>query len=261
MERDDAYGFLRRLADASAAAIEPHFRAPLDIADKAGAGEIFDPVTEADRAAEKAMRALIAEHFPGHGILGEEFGTERGDAAMLWVLDPIDGTRAFMAGLPVWGTLVGLLEDGKPAYGMMHQPYTGELYLGDGHEAWLQDRRGERRLAVRSCAGLAEATLMTTSPFLFSPAERAAYGRVEAGARLARYGTDCYAYCQLAAGHVDIVVEAGLAAYDIAALIPIVEGAGGLVTTWKGGPASSGGRVLAAGDRRVHAEAMAALAM
>jgi histidinol phosphatase-like enzyme (inositol monophosphatase family) len=255
----DLGGFMDELATVSGQAILPFFRAAFGTEDKAAGLGAFDPVTEADRAAEAAMRRLIREQFPDHGILGEEFGAEATDAEHVWVLDPIDGTRAFIAGLPLWGTLIGLTRAGTPVRGLMHQPFTGELFSGDGAAANWRGRTGERRLLTRRCESLDEAVLCTTSPKLFSEAERPAYEALEASVRLARYGTDCYAYCMLAAGHVDLVVEAGLQPYDIVALIPIIEGAGGVVTDWRGGPAAGGGRVVAAGDPRLHEAALARL--
>jgi histidinol phosphatase-like enzyme (inositol monophosphatase family) len=251
----DLGGFVEELATVSGQAILPFFRTALGAENKAGAGA-FDPVTEADRAAEVAMRRLIKQRFPQHGILGEEFGAEGTDAEYVWVLDPIDGTRAFIAGLPLWGTLIGLTRAGAPVRGLMHQPFTGERFAGDGGQATWRGPSGERRLRTRRCDGLADAILCTTSPKLFSGDEAAAYDAVESAVRLARYGTDCYAYCMLAAGHVDLVVEAGLKPYDIVALIPIIEGAGGVVTDWQGGSAASGGRIVAAGDPRLHAAAL-----
>ncbi len=251
--------FVDRLADVAARAVLPFFRSRIGLENKHRDGG-FDPVTEADKAAEVAMRRLIAEQFPSHGIVGEEFGSEREGAEYQWVLDPIDGTRAFISGLPVWGTLIGLMRNGAPAYGMMSQPYIGERFHGDGHTAHCRGPAGERRLLTRACASIAEATVMTTSPALFAGEERARYEAVESRAKLARYGCDCYAYCMLAAGHVDIVIESGLKPYDIVALIPIIEGAGGLVTTWDGGPASAGGRILAVGDKALHAEVVKLLA-
>ena len=250
--------FVDDLATVSGQAILPFFRSSLAADDKSRGGA-FDPVTEADRAGEAAMRQLIKRSFPTHGILGEEFGAERDDAEYVWVLDPIDGTRAFIAGLPLWGTLIGLTRNGSPAYGLMHQPYLGEHFYGDGGSASYRGRQGERRLRTRRCASLAEATISTTSPKLFSDEGRAAYERVEARTRLARYGCDCYAYCMLAAGHIDVVIESGLKPYDIVALIPIVEGAGGVVSTWDGGPAAGGGSIVAVGDRRLHATVPALL--
>ncbi len=250
--------FVNELATRSGQAILPFFRSAISAENKAVGG--FDPVTEADRAAEAVMRQLIKRTFPTHGIVGEEFGSEGEDAEYVWVLDPIDGTRAFIAGLPTWGTLIGLARGGRAAYGMMHQPFTGERFFGDGGGATYQGPGGERRLRTRRCATLEEATLATTSPRLFDPAQREAFERVEGRARMTRYGTDCYAYCMVAAGHVDLVIEAGLQPYDIVALIPIVEGAGGVVTTWDGGPATGGGAIVAAGDRRLHQAALELLA-
>jgi histidinol phosphatase-like enzyme (inositol monophosphatase family) len=246
--------FLDRLADAAAGAIMPHFRTRFAVEHKGGDG--FDPVTAADLAAEEAIRALIASAFPEHGIVGEELPAVRADAESVWVLDPIDGTRAFISGLPLWGVLIGLLSKGRPVLGMMAQPFTGERYAGDGTKAWYTGPGGPRNLATRPCEKLADATLFTTSPFLFTDDELPAYRRVEAGARLTRYGCDCYAYAMLAAGHADVVVEAGLKPYDIVALIPLIEGAGGKVSTWDGGSAAGGGRIVAAGDPRLHDEVL-----
>ncbi|MBR1221981.1 histidinol-phosphatase [Bradyrhizobium sp. U87765 SZCCT0131] len=247
----DFTAFLDRLASASGETILPFFRTSLGVENK-NAGKDLDPVTEADRAAEAVMRRLIKANFPQHGIVGEEFGDERTDAEYVWVLDPIDGTKSFISGLPIWGTLIALMRHGVPAFGMMHQPYIGERFTGDGGAATYTGPSGKRKLAVRRCASLADATLFTTSPRLMNETDRAAFERVETTTRLSRYGGDCYAYCMLAAGHVDLVVETELKPYDIAALVPIVTGAGGIVTTWDGGPAQHGGRIVAAGDPRVH---------
>ena len=263
----DFESFVDRLANASGEAILPFFRTSMEVENK-GTGDSglrgFDPVTEADRAAETIMRRIIRDTFPKHGIVGEEFGSHAPDAEYVWVLDPIDGTRSFVSGIPLWGTLIGLTHRGVPAYGMMHQPFTRERFRGDGRAAWWQGNpqrepalRGkpasnERRLRTRKCASLAEATLMTTTPAMFSGAERQKYDRVEAATRLPRYGADCYAYCMLAAGHVDLVIESGLKAYGIVALIPIIEGAGGVVTSWDGGSPANGGAIVACGDRALH---------
>ncbi|WP_430910252.1 histidinol-phosphatase [Methylobacterium sp. sgz302541] len=253
----DLARFMDDLATRSGQAILPFFRAHFGLDDKSRGGAPFDPVTEADRAAEVVLRNLIRESFPNHGILGEEFGSERLDAECVWVLDPIDGTRAFIAGLPTWGTLIGLTHHGAAVRGMMHQPFLEERFSGDGRSATLRSPRGERALHTRRCGALGEAILATTDPRLFAEGEeRERYGAVEAAVRLARYGADCYAYCMLAAGQIDLVVEAGLKPYDIVALIPIVEGAGGVVTAWDGGPATEGGRIVAAGDRRLHEAAL-----
>ncbi|GGE38590.1 histidinol-phosphatase [Agaricicola taiwanensis] len=251
----DFEAFVDRLAATSGEAILPFFRSSIGVEDK-GAGAMFDPVTAADRAGEAAMRRLIMETFPSHGIVGEEYGSEHPDAEFVWVLDPIDGTRAFITGLLAWGTLIGLLRGGNPAFGLMHQPFTRERFSGDGGSARYQGPNGNRRLRTRHCPDIAHAVLSATSPAIFDMDEIPAFQRVEARAKHTRYGGDCYAYCMLAAGHIDLVIEAGLQPYDIVALIPIIEGAGGVVTTWDGQPATKGGRIIAAGDKRVHAEAM-----
>ena len=258
MSAVDFLPFLDRLADRSGDAILPFFRTAMGADDKS-AGGAFDPVTEADRGAEVVLRRMIEAQFPEHGIVGEEFGSVRADSEYVWVLDPIDGTKSFISGLPVWGTLIGLMHHGNPCYGLMHQPFTGEKFSGDNEASYFRARGAEgagRRLRVRTCDDLATATLMTTSPRLFRPHERTAFERVEERVRLSRYGGDCYAYCMLAAGHVDLVIEAGLQPYDIVALIPIIRGAGGIITTWDGGDAAGGGAIIAAGDARVHAAAM-----
>lgn len=251
--------FFDELADTSGAVILPYFRAALAVENKLADGA-YDPVTVADRSAEQAMRALIEARYPAHGILGEEFGAARADADTVWVLDPIDGTRAFISGLPVWGTLIGLTEGGKPALGMMHQPFTRERFFGDCRSARYKGPDGERAIKTRACADLSDAVLFCTTPAMFNAEDRAAYDRVEAAVRLARYGVDCYAYCMVAAGQVDLVIEGSLQPYDIVPLIPVIEGAGGVVTNWTGGPATAGGRVVASGDPRLHDKALAKLA-
>ncbi|WP_454918589.1 histidinol-phosphatase [Xanthobacter sediminis] len=247
--------FVHKLATVSGEAILPFFRTSLGVEDKSH-GKAFDPVTEADRAAEQVMRRLIRETFPAHGIIGEEFGNVDTDAPYVWALDPIDGTKSFIAGLPAWGTLIGLLKEGDPVYGMMHQPFIKERFYGDGVTARYCGPAGERLLGVRDCRRVEDAILFTTSPRLMNDADRGAFSRVEEVARLSRYGGDCYVYCMLAAGLVDLVIETGLKDHDIVALIPIIEGAGGIVTSWEGGPAAKGGRVVAAGSRAVHEQAL-----
>jgi myo-inositol-1(or 4)-monophosphatase len=254
----DFTAFVDRLAAAAGDALLPFFRTSLSVENKSR-GANFDPVTAADRAAEQAMRAMIRANFPGHGIIGEEFGSERTDAEYVWVLDPIDGTKSFISGMPAWGTLIALMREGEPVYGMMHQPFTREHFSGDGGAAHYRGPAGARALHARHCASLGEAILMTTSPLLMQKPEREAFGRVENVVRLSRYGGDCYAYCMVAAGHVDLVIEAGLKPYDVIPLIPIITGAGGVITTWDGAPAKNGGRIVAAGDKRVHEAAMAML--
>lgn len=255
----DFENFVQELATVSGQAILPFFRTALGVEDKSH-GRAFDPVTAADRAAEQAMRALIQKAFPDHGVRGEEFADVNLEAEYVWVLDPIDGTKSFIAGLPAWGTLIGLARNGSAAYGMMHQPFIGERFYGDGAVARYRGPAGERRLSVRPCGGLGEALMLTTSPRLMNVEDRARYSVVEEEVQLARYGGDCYAYCMVAAGHVDLVIETSLKDHDILPLIPIIEGAGGIVTTWEGGPAHEGGRVVAAGDARVHAQALELLA-
>jgi histidinol phosphatase-like enzyme (inositol monophosphatase family) len=261
----DLTAFIEKLADVAGQIILPFFRTAIGTEDKSGGSGVFDPVTEADRGAEVAMRRLIRETFAHHGIVGEEFGSERDQAEYVWVLDPIDGTKSFISGFPTWGTLIGLLHQGRPIYGAMNQPFTHEYFFGDGKVAtWRGPGRdqkpSQRKLHVRPCESLSRATLLTTSPLLYPPDELAKFHRVEQAVRLSRYGYDCYAFAMLAAGFVDCVIEAGVKAYDVAPLIPIIEGAGGIVTTWGGGDAAGGGNVIAAGDRRLHAAALALLA-
>jgi len=246
--------FVDELATVSGDTILPFFRTALAVENKGKGG--FDPVTAADRAAEEAMRALIRRTFPSHGILGEEFAGERTDAEYVWVLDPIDGTKSFIAGMPAWGTLIGLMRFGEPVFGLMHQPFTRERFSGDGGAARYRGPLGSRSLRVRACANLADAILFTTSPLLMNEADRAAFARVEKKAKLSRYGGDCYAYCMVAAGLVDLVIETEIKPHDIVPLIPIITGAGGIVTTWENGPAQDGGRIVVAGDARVHAAAL-----
>ncbi|RCS23915.1 histidinol-phosphatase [Phyllobacterium salinisoli] len=249
--------FLVQIADAAAAETLPRFRNPGLIDNKYAVG--FDPVTEADREAERAIRAVIRSAYPDHGILGEEHGSENLDHSHIWVIDPIDGTRAFISGLPVWGTLVGLTIDGNAEAGLMSQPFTGELFYSDGEGAFYERLSvGEqaRRLKTRDTAVLADATLFTTTPALYKGAKRLAYDRLEAVVRLPRYGVDCYAFAMVAAGFADIAVEAGLQPYDIVALIPIIEKAGGVVTRWDGGAAEEGGDIIAAATPDLHKAAL-----
>ena len=253
----DFAAFVDQLATVAGEAILPFFRTTLSVESKSP--DKFDPVTAADRSAEAAMRTLIRKHFPDHGIIGEEFGNDRVDAEYVWVLDPIDGTKSFICGMPAWGTLIALTRAGEPVYGMMHQPFTRERFTGDGGLSRYRGPSGERLLHTRRCAELGDATLMTTSPLLMSEADRRSFGKVEAAVRLSRYGGDCYAYCMLAAGHVDLVIETELKPYDILPLMPIILGAGGIVTSWDGGSPKAGGRIVAAGDKRVHQAALALL--
>jgi histidinol phosphatase-like enzyme (inositol monophosphatase family) len=252
--------FLLELNRAAAGAILPLFRAAHGVEDKGGAAG-FDPVTTADRGAEAAIRALIAERYPEHGVIGEEYGEDRPDAEFVWVLDPVDGTRAFIAGLPLWCVLIGLRHQGRPVLGSIAQPFLDEIYLGHSGASRLIARGRTSPLKVRPCPKLTDAVIATTDPEgCFDGAELGAWTQVRAAAKLARLGCDAYAYAMVAAGTMDMVVEAGLKAWDIDAAIPVIEGAGGLVTDWRGQPVGSrGGQVAIAGDRACLDEALVAL--
>lgn len=255
----DLWHVAEDLADVAAARSLPLFRSGALRADnKAGAG--FDPVTEADREAERAMRALLATRRPDDGILGEEFGPTEGRSGLTWVLDPIDGTRAFLSGATTWGTLIGLDDGSGPVLGIIDQPYTRERFMGGLGRAEMVRDGGVTPLATRACANLADAVLYTTFPEIGTPAERQAFEAVRDRVRLTRYGLDCYAYALVALGQVDLVIEAGLYPYDIEGPQAVVEAAGGVYTDWTGGPAHRGGRVVAAGDARLHAAALELLA-
>lgn len=241
-----------QLADESGRVIRPFFRRPIEVENKAAQG--FDPVTAADKAAERIIRKRLADLHPDHGILGEEYGHSEGEAAYTWVIDPIDGTKAFITGTPLWGTLIGLHHEGRAVLGIMDQPFTGERIqaVAGGASRWRWPDGRSRRIKTRHCALLEDAMLATTSPDLLSASELEAFQSLKAHARLTRYGGDCYAYCLLAAGHFDLVVECGLKPHDVAALIPIIEQAGGRITTWTGERPEAGGRIVAAGDPRLH---------
>jgi inositol-phosphate phosphatase/L-galactose 1-phosphate phosphatase/histidinol-phosphatase len=238
------------LADAAGAVIRGHFRQRVEVIDKADAS----PVTIADRDSEAAMRRLIAQSFPEHGILGEEHGSERVDAEYVWVLDPIDGTKSFISGIPLFGTLIALLKNGVPVLGVLDQPISGERWLG---VAGKPSTHNGSPIRTRACERLDAASVFSTSPDMFIGSDAEAFGRVRQGAKLVRYGGDCYAYGMCAMGFIDAVVEASLKPYDFCALIPIIEGAGGIVTDWQGRRPGlvSDGRILACGDVVLH-EAM-----
>jgi histidinol phosphatase-like enzyme (inositol monophosphatase family) len=257
---EDFESFLIELNRAAASAILPLFRAEHGLENKAGPGA-FDPVTKADRGAEAAIRSLISRRFPDHGVIGEEYGEDRPDAEFVWVLDPIDGTRAFVAGLPFWTTLIGLRVAGDPVLGSIGQPYVGELYIGHAGQARLLSRGSSRPLAVRKGVGLERAIIATTDPEdCFNASEKLAWRQVRAAVRLARMGCDAYAYAQVAAGTIDLVVEAGLKCWDIDAAIPVIAGAGGYVTDWRGEPVGRhGGQVAIAGDPDLLEAALVAL--
>jgi inositol-phosphate phosphatase/L-galactose 1-phosphate phosphatase/histidinol-phosphatase len=218
----------------------------------------LSPVTAADRAAEAAMRRLIAARFPEHGIIGEEYGRERDDAEFVWVLDPIDGTKSFISGVPLFGTLIALTQGGRPVLGIIDQPISRERWIGaEGRPTTLNDAP----IRTRRCADPAAATVFSTSPDMFQGTDAQAYARVAAAAKLVRFGADCYAYGLVALGLVDVVIEASLKPYDFGPVAPIIEGAGGIATDWQGAPLGLGsdGRVVAAGDRRVHRRVLALL--
>jgi histidinol phosphatase-like enzyme (inositol monophosphatase family) len=253
--------FIIELNRVSAAVILPLFRAEHDLQDKGGARG-FDPVTAADKGAETAIRALIEKHYPDHGVIGEEFGEDRPDAEFVWVLDPIDGTRAFIAGLPVWTTLIGLRFRGEPVLGSIGQPHIGEIFVGHAGAARLIERHGERPLRVRTGVPLSAAIIANTDPTsTLTPEERDAWNRVRGSARLARLGCDAYAYAMVAAGALDLVIEAGLKSWDVEAAVPLLAGAGGLVTDWTGAPIGRhGGRMLVCSNETLLAEVIPHLA-
>ena len=248
--------FACRLVEIAGSTILPHFREVIDVENK-HLGKGYDPVTVADRAAEQAMRDEIARVYPGHGVFGEEHGALESRDGLTWVIDPIDGTRAFVIGLLHWGVLLALNDGERPVIGVMHQPYVGETFVGSPLGAELRRGGAARTLRTRACGDLKHATVCATDPAMFKgPGEHEVFRSVTAKARTWRYGTDCYAFSLLAAGFTDLVIESGLKPYDIQPLIPIIEAAGGIVTTWAGGDAYDGGQVIAAGDRRMHAAAL-----
>ena len=246
--------FANQLADLAAAAIRPHFRQPIAVDSKADQS----PVTVADREAEQAMRRRIEAAFPAHGIIGEEFGRVREDAEYVWVLDPIDGTKSFISGVPLFGTLIALLRRGEPLLGIIDQPIARERWVGATGQATTLNNA---RVQTRACAALGGATLFSATQDMFQGFEIDAFARLKSQVRLVRWSADCYAYALLATGFVDLVVEASMKPYDYAALIPVVQGAGGVISDWQGRPLTleSDGRVLAAGDPALHGEALRSL--
>jgi myo-inositol-1(or 4)-monophosphatase len=253
----DFLEFALRAAQAAGEVILPHFRVAIDVEDKGGARG-YDPVTVADQAAESVIRAEITRAFPDHGLRGEEHGWQKGASRYTWVIDPIDGTRSFILGQMHWATLIALHDGERVVAGVAHQPYVGESFVAtaDGDAQWR--RGGERRtLRTRHCRAVADAVVACTDPRMFrTAAERAAFDRVADRARLTRWGGDCYAYCLLAMGLIDVVIESSLQAYDVQALMPIVTAAGGAITSWSGGNCEEGGNVVACGDRALHAEVL-----
>jgi histidinol phosphatase-like enzyme (inositol monophosphatase family) len=244
-----------RLADAARPIVSRHFRTQVAIDDKSDA----TPVTIADRDAEMAMRKLLSSHMPEHGVFGEEHGAERTDAEYVWVLDPIDGTKAFITRLPIFGTLIALLHRGTPVMGVIDQPILGERWLGvAGQPSTLNGKP----IRVRACPALDRAYMYSTAPIMFPGEMEKRHAALAKKVKLFRWGGDCYAYGLLAAGHVDLVVENALKLYDFAALVPVIQGAGGLITDWQGRALdmNSDGSVLASGDPAVHRAAQKALA-
>ena len=236
----------------------PYFRGAYEETDKGGPGA-FDPVTQADREAEAAICDLIADRYPDHGVIGEEYGEDRPDADHVWILDPIDGTRAFIAGLPLWTNLIALRTEGRPTVGVIGQPYLDEIFVGGPSGARLLRDGTETPLAIRACPRLTEAVIATTDPDLFSGSELGAWTQVRAAARLARLGCDAYAYAMLAAGRIDLVAESGLKVWDWSALVPVIEAAGGAVTDWRGGAPDGNGQILAVGDVSIRDQALVTL--
>lgn len=255
----DALAVAHAMADAARAVIMPHFRALSDIENKQSDGT-FDPVTEADKAAERAMRAVLSTLRPKDAILGEEYGRQDGTSGWTWVLDPIDGTRAFVAGLPVWTTLIGLVDQpGDAIIGIIDQPVLDERYVGSPDGAYLRSAGSDTPLRVSECGDLREAVISTTDPFILTPPEQGAWTHLRQTARIVRYGLDAYAYARLAAGTIDLVAEAGLAPYDAAALIPVVRGAGGLACDWRGAPAKPGGQLVCSASQGILDQALISL--
>lgn len=254
---DEELSLAHRLADAAWTAIRPHFRALATVDNKASEGARYDPVTEADRAAERAMREILVAERPHHGITGEEYGETGSASGWRWVIDPVDGTRAFIAGLPVWTTLISLVDPlDFPVIGMIDQPVLGERYIGWPGGAALQTSEGLSPLRVSAIPSLRDAVISTTDPYILTGPEHSAWGDLREASRLARYGLDAYAYARLAAGTLHLVAETGLKPWDVAALIPVVTGAGGHATDWKGAPARLGGQVLCTASEEVMEQAL-----
>src|ERR1700761_9464260 len=258
----DTIAFAHSLADAAASVVRPYFRQRIQVIDKGATGPkpVFDPVTEADRGAETAMRNLIRAERPRDGILGEEHGHEAGTSGLPWILAPIDGTRAFITGRHTWGTLIALHDGTRPTLGIIDQPILRERFIGHGGKTEMISAVGGEMMRVRPCSSLSHAIVSTTHPWgYFDRAQRTAFENVCEAARMSYFGGDCYAYALLALGFIDVIIEGRLAPWDVAALIPVVEGAGGIMTDWDGNPVTNGASVIAAGDRRTHSEVVALL--
>lgn len=252
--------FARRLADAGRPVALEHFRTGVSADNKSVSD--YDPVTQADRGVESTLRALIAEHRPDDGIIGEEGEASASFSGLTWVLDPIDGTRAYIAGLPTWTMLIALQDESGPLLSVVDQPFTGERFCAlTDQAAWLEHGETRRRLSVRAgVTRLEDAIAATTDPGLFEGEEARAFQAATSPARVRRYGLDAYAYAALALGGVDLVIESGLKAWDVAALVPLVTGAGGVITDWSGRPCHTGGQVVAASSKALHAVALDRLA-
>jgi histidinol-phosphatase len=259
MASSDLIAFANRLADVSGAVIRPFFRQRIEVAHKPGR-HAFDPVTEADRNAERALRDLIARERPDDAILGEEYGEKKGASGYRWVLDPVDGTRAFITGRYEWGSLIALEKNEVPVLGILDQPVLGERFIGVNGRSHLMQAGAHTPLTVRACPDLGEAVLCSTDPSAYmDEAQQAGFAAVKSKARLTRYLGDCYIFAMLAMGFIDVIVEGSLSHWDVAALIPLVQGAGGSVSNWQGAPWRDGDALLASGDARVHAQAVALL--
>jgi len=253
------FDFFAQLSATARSTIDEAIGQGLDPSDKSAEGVPYDPVTEADRSVERALRSMIGARFPFDGIVGEEFGADRPDAKRVWSLDQIDGTRQLVCGLPCWTVLVALVDDGVPVAGMIDAPRVGELVVGNGQQALMLEPTGPRRLQTSGLATLAEARLSTTDPYLFSADEAPRFERLRKAACLTRFGLDGYAYARLAAGTLDLVAETGLKPHDWQALVPVVRGAGGVVGNWRGGEDLSGGDILAAASKPLFDQAIALL--
>lgn len=255
--RDGYLAFLEALVEEAGEIALKHFRNDPVVTDKNPSGDLFDPVTQADREVEVFIRQKIADAYPDHAIIGEELGGQSKAGALTWLIDPIDGTRGFIAGTPMWGVLTGVQQGEQCLAGAMRQPCLRETYLGDGETAYFA--QGGRRVPLRTRRrdGLGEAVVCCTHPYMYPTAEaREKFMGVMARCQFSRFGTECLGYGMLAAGYVDLVVEGGLCPYDIAPLIPIIEGAGGIVTDWQGNAAAGGGLIVAAAHRKLHDEAL-----
>ena len=261
MELAPLIAHAERMAEAAGAVLRRHFRQPVAVEDKPDA----TPVTQADREAEQAVRRIIAEACPGHGVIGEEEGRQRPDADLVWVIDPLDGTRRFITGNPLFGSLIALVHEGRPIIGVIDLPVLGERWVGaEGQPTWFQDAGGRQAVTTRPCAGLGQAMLAASSPHMFSEQELPAFERLRRAVKTPLYGGDCFNYGTLASGYIDLVAEADMALYDFMAVVPVVRGASGLVSDWQGRPLgleSTSGRVLAAGDPKVHEAALAQLTL